>query len=182
MSVWRWRTNAGWWTPGRGARRRVLITGTSTGIGRELAREMAGVGWHVVATARRVETLADLPVADRLELDVTDRSSIAAAVAAAGPVDVLVNNAGVGIYGASEHVSMEDVGRLFDVNVLGALRVTQAVLPACGLGAGAWSSTCRRSQRGGRCRSPGSTRPARPRSRGGARRCATSCSVPVSPS
>jgi NADP-dependent 3-hydroxy acid dehydrogenase YdfG len=108
---------------------RVLITGASTGIGRATAIELAARGHEVIATARRPETLADLPVAQRLRLDVTDQASIDAALAAAGPLDALVSNAGETVRGSVEATPLSEYQRLFDLNFLGALRVTKAVLP-----------------------------------------------------
>jgi len=109
---------------------RVLITGCSTGIGRATAVELTKRGNEVVATARRPETLDDLDVADRLALDVDDDSSVAACVAAAGDVDVLVNNAGFEVNGPIERVPIDEVKRMFETNVFGALRMIQAVLPS----------------------------------------------------
>jgi NADP-dependent 3-hydroxy acid dehydrogenase YdfG len=108
---------------------RVLITGCSSGFGRASATELKKRGFEVVATARRPETLEDLDVNARLALDVTDDASVAAAVAAAGTIDVLVNNAGVGVNGPVELVPMAEVRRLFETNFFGALRMMQAVLP-----------------------------------------------------
>jgi len=108
---------------------RALITGCSSGFGRATAVELKKRGYEVVATARRPETLADLDVDERLALDVTDDASVAAAVGAAGPIDVLVNNAGIGIGGPVELVPMAEVRRLFETNFFGALRMMQAVLP-----------------------------------------------------
>jgi NAD(P)-dependent dehydrogenase (short-subunit alcohol dehydrogenase family) len=109
--------------------RRVLITGCSTGIGRASAIELTRRGYEVVATARDVGTLADLDVARRLSLDVTDDDSVRSAVAVAGHIDVLVNNAGLGCWGPVEMVPFADVQRLVDTNVLGVVRMLQAVLP-----------------------------------------------------
>lgn len=109
----------------------VLITGCSTGFGRETALEFLDKGWTVVATMRD-PTASTLPAAGRLRvlpLDVTDPDSIAAAVAAAGPVDVLVNNAGIGWLNAVEGTPMETVRRVFDANLFGAIAMMQAVLP-----------------------------------------------------
>ncbi|MEU9412674.1 SDR family oxidoreductase [Streptomyces sp. NPDC048281] len=108
----------------------VLITGASRGIGRAIAVELAGRGHRVVATARRPETLADLPVDRRLRLDVTDQESVDQAVRAAGEIDVLVSNAGATVRAPLESVPLAEVERLFQLNTLGALRVAQAVLPA----------------------------------------------------
>ena len=108
---------------------RVLITGCSTGIGRTTAEVLAARGHEVIATARRVETLADLRVAQTLPLDVQDDDSVAALLAATGPVDVLVNNAGVAVRGPVEAVPGEEALRVLDVNVLGALRMVRAYVP-----------------------------------------------------
>src|SRR5260370_16587836 len=72
---------------------RILITGTSPGIGRATTIELARRGHDVVATARRPETLVGLPAAERLALDVTDHASVVVAISAAGDFDVLVSNA-----------------------------------------------------------------------------------------
>jgi NAD(P)-dependent dehydrogenase (short-subunit alcohol dehydrogenase family) len=108
---------------------RVLITGCSTGFGRATTIECTKRGHEVIATARRPETLGDLDCVAKLALDVDDDASVAAAVAAAGRIDVLVNNAGFGIAGPIESSPLDEVRRLFDTNVLGAARMIQAVLP-----------------------------------------------------
>jgi NAD(P)-dependent dehydrogenase (short-subunit alcohol dehydrogenase family) len=107
----------------------VLITGASKGIGRGLAREFAGRGYRVVATARDPRTLRDLDADQRLALDVTDPNSVAAAVAQAGEIDVLVSNAGVIFYSAVEAIPLPAFRDLLEINTLGALAVAQAVLP-----------------------------------------------------
>ncbi|MGE0743558.1 MAG: SDR family oxidoreductase [Hyphomonadaceae bacterium] len=108
---------------------RVLITGCSSGIGRATAEYLAGVGHHVIATARNLDSLQGLHVAQCLALDVRDAASVAAAVSAAGDIDVLVNNAGVAVWAPLELAPMPEVERLFDTNVLGVIRMCQAVLP-----------------------------------------------------
>ena len=108
---------------------RVLITGASKGIGRATVRELAARGHRVVATARNPETLADLPAEIRLGLDVTDQASVDRAVAAAGVTDTLISNAGEAAFGSVETTPLAEVDHLFQLNALGALRVTQAVLP-----------------------------------------------------
>ena len=108
---------------------RALVTGCSTGIGRATAVELTKRGFDVVATARRPETLEDLDVAAALALDVDSDESVAAAVAAAGPIDVLVNNAGFGVTGPVETVPLADVRRMFETNVFGVIRMIQAVVP-----------------------------------------------------
>ena len=109
----------------------VLITGCSSGFGLEIARDFLERGWNVVATMRTPR--ADLlPASDRLKvlaLDVTDPESIRQAIDAAGPIDVLVNNAGIGLLNALEGVRMEDARAVFETNVLGVIAMTQAVLP-----------------------------------------------------
>ena len=109
--------------------KRAMITGCSSGIGRATAIELGTRGYDVVATARRRESLDDLKVAQALELDVDDERSVAAAVAAAAPIDVLVNNAGFGVEGAIETVPLEEVRRMFETNFFGAARMIQALVP-----------------------------------------------------
>src|SRR4030095_16788026 len=109
--------------------KRVVITGCSSGIGRALASLLTGRGYEVIATARKLEALAGLDVAQRLALDVTSDASVAIAVAAAGRIDVLVNNAGVGLWGPVEAVGIEQAKALFETNVFGPMRVQNAVLP-----------------------------------------------------
>lgn len=114
----------------------VLITGCSTGIGRETARHLAAAGWTVYATARRPESIADLADAGcrTLACDVTDEASMSAAVAAVveaeGAVGVLVNNAGYSQSGAVESIEMDSIRRQFETNVFGLIRMSQLALPA----------------------------------------------------
>jgi NADP-dependent 3-hydroxy acid dehydrogenase YdfG len=108
----------------------VLITGANRGIGRATAIELAGRGYRVIATARRPETLDDLPVDQRLRLDVTDQASVDQAIRDAGEIDVLVSNAGVTVRAPLESVPLSEVERLIQINTLGGLRVAQGVLPA----------------------------------------------------
>ncbi|ETK37633.1 3-oxoacyl-ACP reductase [Microbispora sp. ATCC PTA-5024] len=108
----------------------VLITGASKGIGRAVAVELSARGHRVIATARRPETLADLPVDRRLRLDVTDQDSVDQAIRDAGDIDVVVSNAGETVRAPLESVPLAEVERLFQLNTLGALRVAQGVLPA----------------------------------------------------
>jgi NAD(P)-dependent dehydrogenase (short-subunit alcohol dehydrogenase family) len=109
---------------------RILVTGASKGIGRAISVELAARGHHVVATARDPRTLADLPVAQALRLDVTDQASVDAAVADGGPFDVLVSNAGEIVVGSVEDTPLAEFERLFAINTFGAVRVAQAVIPA----------------------------------------------------
>jgi len=108
---------------------RALITGCSTGIGRATAVELTKRGYEVIATARRPEVLDDLDVTARLALDVTSTESITSAVAAAGEVDVLVNNAGIGVGGPIESVPLDRARAMFETNVWGPARMVQAVAP-----------------------------------------------------
>jgi NADP-dependent 3-hydroxy acid dehydrogenase YdfG len=107
----------------------VLITGAGRGIGRAIATEFARRGHRVLATARDPRTLADLDVSARLALDVTDDASVAAAVAAAGDIDILISNAGVIFYAAVEATPLTELQRVLNLNTVGAIRVAQAVLP-----------------------------------------------------
>ena len=108
---------------------RVLITGCSTGIGRATAIELTKRGHDVIATARKPASIADLGVAQALALDVDDDSSVADAVAAAGDVDVLINNAGFEISGPGELMPIAEVRAMFETNFFGTLRMMQAVIP-----------------------------------------------------
>ncbi|WCE04885.1 SDR family oxidoreductase [Pseudoxanthomonas sp. JBR18] len=109
----------------------VLITGCSSGFGLETARHFLAHDWQVVATMRTPQ--ADLlPASPRLRvlpLDVTDAESIAACVQAAGPIDVLVNNAGIGVLTPLEATSAEAAREVFETNTLGTIAMTRAVLP-----------------------------------------------------
>jgi NAD(P)-dependent dehydrogenase (short-subunit alcohol dehydrogenase family) len=108
----------------------VLITGCSSGFGLETARYFLARDWQVIATMRTLRQ--DLfPQSERLRvlaLDVTDEASIRNAVEAAGPIDVLVNNAGIGLLGAVEGTAMATAREVFETNTLGTIAMTQAVL------------------------------------------------------
>lgn len=109
----------------------ILITGCSSGFGLETARYFLDRGWNVIATMRTPREDV-LPPSERLRilaLDVTRPDSIRQAVDAAGPIDVLVNNAGAGFMSALEGTSMETVRQLFEANTFGLMAMTQAVLP-----------------------------------------------------
>ncbi|HSZ69988.1 MAG TPA: SDR family NAD(P)-dependent oxidoreductase [Solirubrobacteraceae bacterium] len=137
----------------------VLITGCSTGIGRASALRLARGGWTVYASARRVESIADLADAGcrTLALDVTDEDSMRAAVKtvedAEGAVGVLVNNAGYSQGGAIEQVPMDAVRRQFETNVFGAIRLAQLALP--GMRAQRWGKIVNVGSMGGRVTFPG---------------------------
>lgn len=114
----------------------VLITGCSTGFGEASARHFAAQGWNVVATMRRPEqgkALAELDNVLVTRLDVEDSASIDAAVAEGiarfGGIDVLVNNAGFGLFGIFESTPREKIAEQFAVNVFGMMEVTRALLP-----------------------------------------------------
>ena len=115
-----------------------FITGCSTGFGRELASHTLSLGYPTVVTARNPDQVKDLAAGHEdhalvLELDVTRQEQIDEAVQAAlarfGRIDVLVNNAGIGYFGSFEESRMEDVHRMFDINVWGLTAMTRAVLP-----------------------------------------------------
>jgi NAD(P)-dependent dehydrogenase (short-subunit alcohol dehydrogenase family) len=110
---------------------KILTTGCSSGFGLAIAQKFLNAGWDVVATMRTPRNDL-LPSNDRLEilpLDVTSADSIAEAVEAAGTIDALVNNAGVGMLNVLEGSEMSKVRELFETNVLGAMAMTKAVLP-----------------------------------------------------
>ncbi|MFT0169995.1 SDR family oxidoreductase [Paraburkholderia mimosarum] len=109
----------------------VLITGCSSGFGLEIARYFLARDWRVIATMRTPRTDV-LPSSKRLRvlaLDITNAQSIRAAVEAAGPIDVLVNNAGFGAASPAELVPIATVRELFETNTIGTIAMTQAVLP-----------------------------------------------------
>jgi short-subunit dehydrogenase len=118
-----------------GSAKVVLVTGASSGIGEATARRLASLGYTVYAAARRVDRMSALAEQGMqvASLDVTDDSSMIAIVdkitAEAGRIDVLVNNAGYGSYGALEEVPIEEGRRQFEVNLFGLARLTQLVLP-----------------------------------------------------
>ncbi|MFL6161642.1 MAG: oxidoreductase [Jatrophihabitantaceae bacterium] len=113
----------------------VLITGCSSGIGEATARRLNRAGHTVYASARRPETLAGLAAEGcrTVALDVTDEQSMLAAVRQVeqeqGRLDVLVNNAGYGLYSPIEQLSLAEVRRQFETNVYGLVRLCQLVLP-----------------------------------------------------
>lgn len=109
----------------------VLITGCSSGFGLEIARYFLDREWNVVATMRTPREDI-LPRSERLRviaLDVTDPESIRAAVEQAGAIDVLVNNAGIGVLNALEGISMPTAREVFETNTLGTIAMTQAIVP-----------------------------------------------------
>lgn len=109
----------------------LLITGSSSGYGLETARFFLSQGWNVIATMRTPRRDL-LPESDRLRviaLDVTKSESIKDVIDSCGPIDVLVNNAGIGLIGALEAASMEKVREIFETNTFGVMAMTQAVIP-----------------------------------------------------
>lgn len=113
----------------------ALITGASSGIGKDIALRLLSEGYRVYGAARRVDRMRDLEAAGgvALAVDVTDDATMAAAVervmAEQGRIDVLINNAGYGQLGALEDVPMEEGRRQMEVNLIGAARLTQLCLP-----------------------------------------------------
>lgn len=111
----------------------VLITGVSSGIGLATAKAFAARGSRVFGTVRNLQKAAAITGVELVEMDVRSNASVSAGVqtviSRAGRVDVLVNNAGVNMMGAVEETTPAEAAALFDTNVLGVLRVSQAVLP-----------------------------------------------------
>jgi NAD(P)-dependent dehydrogenase (short-subunit alcohol dehydrogenase family) len=113
----------------------VLVTGGSGGVGGALTKRLAGDGWHVLATARDPRAIEPRDGVVPIALDLTDEASIAAAAATVRErtgehgLAGLVNNAGVIVQGPLEQVPAAELRRQFDVNVLGQMAITQAVLP-----------------------------------------------------
>jgi NAD(P)-dependent dehydrogenase (short-subunit alcohol dehydrogenase family) len=109
----------------------VLITGCYSGYGLETARHFHSQGWNVVATMRtpREDVLQEAESLHVLALDVTKPESIVAALEASGPIDVLVNNAGIGAIGAFEATPIATAREIFETNTFGVMAMTHAVLP-----------------------------------------------------
>ena len=110
---------------------RILITGCSSGFGKAIAMKFLDEGWEVIATMRNPST-EGLPTSDCLQilpLDVTNPESIATALAEAGPLDAVVNNAGVGMLNVLEGAEMARIRELFETNILGPMAMTRAVMP-----------------------------------------------------
>lgn len=109
----------------------ILITGCSSGFGLDIARYFLQRDWKVIATLRTPKE-GIFPASDNLTvlpLDVTDTDSIQQAIAAAGPIDVLVNNAGIGLFGIFENLSLDTAREVFETNTFGTMAMIQAVLP-----------------------------------------------------
>lgn len=111
----------------------ALVTGASSGIGREIAQLLAQRGARVFGTARNPKSTQAAPGVELVRMDVTDDASVSLAiqeiVQTAGPIEVLVNNAGYGLTGALEETSVQEARDQFETNFFGVLRVTNAVLP-----------------------------------------------------
>ena len=113
----------------------VLITGASSGIGKATAKKLLADGYSVYAAARRVEQMRDLEESGAivLKMDVTKEDDIVAGVerinAEQRGTDILINNAGFGLYGAMEDIPLDEARYQFEVNLFGAARLTQLVLP-----------------------------------------------------
>jgi NAD(P)-dependent dehydrogenase (short-subunit alcohol dehydrogenase family) len=111
----------------------ALVTGASSGIGAATARELAGAGFTVYGTSRKVAAGEERDGVVLLPLDVTADDSVASVVREvlerSGRIDVLVNNAGLGLAGAAEESSIEQARALFETNLFGSIRMTRAVLP-----------------------------------------------------
>jgi NAD(P)-dependent dehydrogenase (short-subunit alcohol dehydrogenase family) len=123
-------------TFGQRMKKTILITGTSSGLGKTAAKYFAGRGWNVVATMRAPEQEKDLTGLEGVlvtRLDVQDRESIRLAIEAGvarfGKIDALINNAGFGLFGVFETISREKIQEQFDINVFGVMDVTRAILP-----------------------------------------------------
>jgi len=110
----------------------AIVTGATTGIGAATARALHDAGYHVFGTYRKLPA-TKLAQVDYVACDVTSDEAVGAAVrevlAKAGRIDLLVNNAGVGLIGAAEESSLEQAKSIFDVNLFGVIRMTKAVLP-----------------------------------------------------
>jgi NAD(P)-dependent dehydrogenase (short-subunit alcohol dehydrogenase family) len=108
---------------------RVLITGAARAIGAATARVLLDQGCEVVATARQLESLDDVPATLRLALDVTSDASVDACLAAAGEIDVLINNAAIAEAGPLERYPLDRFRACLETNTIGPLRMVQAVVP-----------------------------------------------------
>lgn len=111
----------------------ALITGCSSGLGRKLCILLAQKGYRVVATARDISKIEELPEDVKLEMDVSDKESIEFAIEKVvrqyGKIDVLVNNAGYSVRSAIEEIDLKEIAKMFEVNVYGVIRMIQAVTP-----------------------------------------------------
>ena len=120
-------------TPFRLDGKTALVTGGASGIGEATCRTLAGAGASVkiadVDCGRAEALAAELPGSSVITLDVTDEAAVAASFAALGPLDILINNAGIGLVGNVEETELRDFERLLNVNVTGMFLVTRAAMP-----------------------------------------------------
>lgn len=111
----------------------VLLTGCSSGVGKKLCMLLVEKGYQVVATARDISKIDQIPADMKLELDVSNQESIDNAVGKVisqyGKIDILVNNAGYSIRSAIEEIDLKEISQMFEVNVYGIIRMIQAVAP-----------------------------------------------------
>ncbi|KQS36196.1 SDR family oxidoreductase [Pedobacter sp. Leaf194] len=114
----------------------ILITGSSSGIGKAAAKHFAGQGWNVIATMRELNEDSELETYEnilRTKLDVQDQQTVSSSfkegIARFGSIDLLLNNAGYGEFGLFEASTQEDIHTQFDVNVFGVMRTIREVLP-----------------------------------------------------
>lgn len=111
----------------------VLITGCSSGVGRNLCTNLQKRGYRVVASARNINSISDLDSDMKVELDVTNADMIKQAVTKVieryGKIDILINNAGYSVRSAVEEIDIDMAKKMFDVNVFGIIRITEAVVP-----------------------------------------------------
>jgi len=111
----------------------ALITGCSSGVGRKLCMLLVEKGYRVVATARDISKIHEIPADMKLEIDVSDEQSIKNAIEKVirhyGRIDILVNNAGYSVRAAIEEIDIKEMSQMFEVNVYGVIRMIQAVVP-----------------------------------------------------
>ena len=111
------------------AEKTILVTGASSGVGRATAHVLAERGYKVFGTSRNPEISDSISSVEMLKLDVRSDAAVSACVDAAGPIDVLVNNAGYELAGAAEETSLDELIAQFETNFFGVARMVKAVLP-----------------------------------------------------